>query len=401
MLGKLDRHTDYSDPETVAKDRPRLEGNFSGIGVQIRKNNLKDKLEVVTPIMGSPAYQAKLYAGDIISTIIREVDNEGKPLPAPEVISTKGMSTEDAVGKILGKPGTKIKLLVEREGHDKPLEFNLIRGRVELETVLGHKRGKDDSWNYVIDPENKICYVRVTEFSRTTARDLGKIMKELTKNGGIKGFILDLRGNPGGLLPAAVGVADLFIDDGVIVTVKTRNADDPTKVDEQSWVGHSDGSYTHFPMVCLVNGYSASGSEIVAAALQDYGRAVIVGSRSYGKGTVQTILPFLPTGGALKLTTATFWRPSGRNLNKASTKGRPEDEWGVLPNKGFVLDLPTKELNDLFDFHRDQEIIHRPDRRNGDPSKAEFRDRQLDLALQYLRGQIRTAAQPGNGKKAG
>jgi carboxyl-terminal processing protease len=388
MLGKLDKHTDYSDKEAVDKDNSVIYGHFMGIGVQIRKNVNKDMLQVVTPIMGSPAYQAKMYAGDIITTIIREVDDEGKALAQPEVIPTKGLSTEDAVKKIKGLPGTRVKLVVEREGAAKPLTFSLIRGKVEVETVLGHKRNDDDSWNYVIDPENKICYVRLTQFARNSARDLEKVMRKLSK-AGIKGFILDMRFNPGGLLDCAVKISDLFIDDGVIVTIRPRNGP------ETSYVGHSDGSYTTFPMVCLVNGYSASASEIVAACLQDHGRAVVVGSRTYGKGSVQTILPFAETGGELKLTTATYWRPSNKNINKASTRGRPEDEWGVMPDPGYKLDLPYKELNDLQDHQRDAEIIQRPDRRNQPAAKDArpgFRDRQLDLALRYLRDQIRTAS---------
>jgi carboxyl-terminal processing protease len=150
-------------------------------------------------------------------------------------------------------------------------------------------------------------------------------------------------------------------------------------------------------MVCLVNGYSASASEIVAACLQDHGRAIVMGTRSYGKGSVQTIHSF--DTGILKLTTATYWRPSGRNINKPSTPGKDEDEWGVTPNPGYVLKLPTKELNELQDFQRDREIIHKSDRRSKNPPN-EFRDRQLDMALEYLRAQISTAARE-NGKKEG
>lgn len=395
MLGKLDKHTDYIDPETVQRFNTDVRGEFTGIGVQIRKNNTKDMLQVVTPIKGSPAYKAKIYANDIITTIIREVDSEGKPLAQPEVLSTKGMTTEEAVKKILGKAGTKVKLLVEREGQDKPLEFTLIRGKVEVETVLGAKRNEDDSWNYVIDPENKICYVRLTQFSTNTYRDLESVMRKLSK-AGIKGFILDLRFNPGGLLDSAVKISDLFIDDGLIVTIRPRNGP------ETSYMGKSDGSYVAFPMVCLINGGSASASEIVSACLQDHGRAIIVGSRSYGKGSVQTIHPFDtggPIPGQLKLTTATFWRPSNRNLNRASTSGKEEDEWGVTPNEGFLLKLNAKELNDLQDFLREREIIHAPGHQGSESANA-FRDRQLEMALEYLRGQIKTAKANGS-KKAG
>ncbi len=397
MMGKLDRHTDYIDPETVRRMEIDTTAEFTGIGVLIRTNETKNMLQVVSPIRNSPAYKAKIYTGDIITHIVREVDANGKPLPKPEKLSTKGMSTEDAVKNILGKEGTKVKLLVEREGVDHPLEFNLLRGHVEVETVLGAKRkAADDSWDFVIDPENRICYVRLTQFSTHTARDLRKAMERLAKEGGIKGFILDLRFNPGGLLDSAVRIADLFIDDGLIVTIKPRVGT------ETSYVGTSRGSYTTFPMVCLVNGYSASGSEIVAAALQDHDRAIIMGTRSYGKGSVQTIIPFPETGGKLKITTATYWRPNGKNINKASTKGRDEDEWGVMPDKGYEIKLPTKELYDLQEFQRDSEVIPRPDRSLAEePERANFRDRQLERALEYLRGQMRQTAAKGVAKKAG
>ncbi|HWY87759.1 MAG TPA: S41 family peptidase, partial [Gemmataceae bacterium] len=391
MLAKLDKHTDYIDPDTVRQVDNDIRGHFSGIGVQIRKNNTKDVLQVVTPIRGSPAYKAKIYANDLITTIIREVDGDGKRLETPETIPTKGMTTEDAVKKILGKEGTKVKLVVEREGAKEPLTFNLIRGKVEVESVMGAKRNADDSWNYVVDPENKICYVRLYQFSHNTHRDLKLVMEKLAK-AGIKGFILDLRFNPGGLLDSAVKISDLFIDDGLIVTIRPRSGP------ETSYMGKSEGSYTAFPMVCLVNGGSASASEIVSACLQDHGRAIVVGSRSYGKGSVQTIHPF-ETGGRLKLTTATFWRPSDRNLNRASTSGKEEDEWGVTPDAGFVLKLSKKEDNDLQEHLREQEIIHRP---GYSPTETQnhFRDRQLDMALDYLRAQIKTA-RAGSGKKSG
>jgi C-terminal peptidase prc len=396
MMGKLDRHTDYIDPETVRRLETDTTGEFTGIGVLIRANESKNMLQVVTPIRGSPAYKAKIYAGDIITHIVKEVDANGKPLPKVEKLSTKGMTTEDAVKNILGKEGTKVKLIVEREGVERPLEFNLLRGHVEVETVLGSKRkAEDDSWDFVIDPDNRICYVRLTQFSTHTARDLRKAMEKLAKEGGIKGFILDLRFNPGGLLDSAVRITDLFIDDGMIVTIKPRVGT------ETSYVGTSRGSYTTFPMVCLVNGFSASGSEIVAAALQDHDRAIIMGTRSYGKGSVQTIIPFPETGGKLKITTATFWRPNGRNLNKASTKGKDEDEWGVSPDKGYEVKLPTKELYDLQEYLKDSEIIARPGQSlENEPERLNFRDRQLERALQFLRGQVQTAGK-GLAKKAG
>jgi carboxyl-terminal processing protease len=399
ILHNLDKHTGYIDPETVESFTKEVKGNFEGIGVQIRRNIAKDMLQVVTPIMGSPAYKAGMRANDIITTIIREVDNEGNELPEKEVISTKGMTTEQAVKKIVGQAGTKVKLLVEREGSKVPIEFDLIRGTIEVESVLGDKRNPDDSWNYVIDPENRICYVRLSQFSDNTARDLERLMKKLSK-AGIKGFILDLRFNPGGLLKSAISICDLFIEDGLIVSIRERNKP------ETSYVGKANGGYTAFPMVCLINGHSASASEIVSACLQDHNRAVVVGSRSYGKGSVQTMVPFIDTApfspngktpGIIKLTTATYWRPNGKNINKASTKGLDTDEWGVTPNSGFTVELSGKELDDLESHLRESEIIRGPDHKP-DASKSEFHDRQLDMAIEYLRNQIKTAAKTGAGK---
>ncbi len=381
MFVKLDPHTGYIPPEIVRRFRDDTAGSFRGIGVQIRKNDVRDELQVITPIYGSPAHKAGLKANDIITTIVSEVDPQtGTPYDTPQITPTKGLSTEDAVKKIQGKAGTKIKIIVERDGAEKPIEFTLIRATIEVESVMGHKRDKKDAWNYVIDPANKICYVRLTQFSENSYAELEKVMRKLSKEG-IKGFILDLRFNPGGLLESSIKMADLFIDDGLIVTVRHRDGS------ETSYVGRSDGSFTTFPMVCLINSGSASASEIVSAALQDHGRAIIMGSRSFGKGSVQHIHGF-DNKSIIKLTSSTFWRPSNRNLNKSSTKGGEKDEWGVSPDKGFEIKLSRKEDDDLYDHLREAELI----RAGPQESKTEFRDRQLDMAVDYLRGQIQTAS---------
>lgn len=385
MTRHLDPYTTYIDPEQLAKFRQDTQGFFTGIGIQIRKDSLRDMLMVVSPIKGSPAYKAGIKAGDTIVKIIREVDSSGAPLDPPEVIDARGLDLSDAVKKILGKPGTPVKLEVSRkeaDGSEKNLNFEIRRGHVEIETVIGTHRSADDSWSWYIDPANKIAYVRLTSFARNTARDLDRALIQMQRQG-IKGFILDLRFNPGGLLTSATEISDRFIDDGTIVTIRPRVGKETT------YSGQTEGSLLDFPMVCLVNGGSASGSEIVSACLQDHHRAIIMGERSYGKGSVQNIVPF--ENGELKLTTASFWRPSGANLNRASTKGRPEDVWGVTPDKGFLLKLSPTERFQLEEYLHNQEIIPR----RGLPAKtdkAPFDDRQLDMALNYLRGQIKTVA---------
>jgi len=390
MMSHLDPYTSYMDPETVRRSKSQIEGNFTGIGIQIRKDPARDMLLVVTPIKDSPAYKAGIKAGDVITEIRREVDSQGEPLNPPEVLPTKGLPIDEAVKKILGQADTQVKLKVEREGVDKPLEFEITRGTVNIESVLGVRRTDDDGWDYWIDPQSKIGYIRLLEFARNSDRDMTRVVSKLQK-AGVKGLVLDLRFNPGGLLPAAVHISDLFIEDGTIVTIRPRVGR------EQTYYGRPEGSALDFPMVCLVNGQSASGSEIVAACLQDHHRAVIMGERSYGKGSVQNIQPF--DKAQLRLTVASFWRPSGKNLNKSSTAGRKEDTWGVTPDKGFVLDLSAKERDLLYDHLRDNEIIpNREAKPKEKEKKADFRDRQLEMAVEYLRGQIKTAAQAPSSK---
>jgi C-terminal peptidase prc len=383
MLAQLDPYTTYYDPEAVEKFKIDVQGNFTGIGIQIRKDNVTDMLLVVTPIKNSPAYKAGIQAGDIVTKIVREVDSEGNALPQPEELSTKGLPLSDAVKKILGKKGTKVKLMIQREGEEKPLEFEITRGQIEVETVLGIKRDGQDDWDFMLDKKNKIGYIRLTQFSKNSYRDLRNVMEKLTRQG-VKGFVLDLRFNPGGLLDSAVKITDLYISDGLIVSIRPR-VGRPAK-----FHGQTEGSLMDFPMVCLVNGYSASGSEIVSAALQDHNRAWIIGERSYGKGSVQNIQPF--EGGEIKMTTASFWRPSGKNLNKSSTGGKDEDEWGVIPDQ--EIKLSRKEREDLADAQRDAEIIIRKGAKvsKEKENKSEFQDKQLDSALDYLRNQIKLGA---------
>ncbi len=383
MTSHLDPHTTYIDPETINRFRTETTGNFTGIGITINATNTKGYLQVISPIKGSPAYKAGIKAGDFITDIIREVDSEGHALPKPEVTSTKGMSTADAAGLITGKPGTKVKVRVEREGHSGSLEFEVKRDIVDVETVAGAKRDAKDDWDFYVDPKDKIAYIRIASFARHTARDVAAAMKKLSETG-IHGLILDVRENPGGLLTSAVDISDMFVDDGLIVTIRPREGR------EASYTGEHEGSYLGFPMVCLVDSNSASGSEIVAACLQDHKRAIVMGERSYGKGSVQTIMPF--EGGEMKVTTASFWRPNGKNLNKLSTKGQESDEWGVTPNKGFVMKLSYRERRNLYEHFHDSEIIPRHDAPATDKPKEkeaeEFKDRQLGMALDYLKNQI-------------
>jgi carboxyl-terminal processing protease len=321
------------------------------------------------------------------------MDSTGRRLAngQTETISTRGMKTEDAIKRILGLPNTKIVVKVEREGEKEPLTIDILRNQVNVETVLGVKRMDDDSWDFMLDPKSKIGYVRLTQFTDKSSADMEAAVKKLTEQG-VEGVVLDLRFNPGGLLDSAVEISDLFIDDGLVVSIRPRAGR------EKFIGGQHEGSYLKFPMVCLVNGSSASGSEIVAACLQDHGRAKIIGERSFGKGSVQTIHQFRPARAEIKMTTATFWRPNGKNLNKPSTSGSLDEDWGVRPDEGFELKLDRKENTDLFEHMRDNEII--PNRSLPPKEKVVFKDRQLEVGIDYLKSQMaKTAGAPT--KKAG
>ena len=382
MLSHLDPYTTYIDPESKRRFVEEIDGRFTGIGIQIQRDATTDMLLVKTPLRNSPAYKAGLEAGDIITTIVRETDSKGDPLTdeKEKVLSTKGMQLNDAVKRIIGMPGTKVKVKVKREGVDGEKEFEITRASITTECVMGYKRTADDDWDYMIDPTSKIAYVRLSVFQKNSEADLRRAVRGLIEKEGAKGLVFDLRFDPGGFLTSAVRITDMFIDDGKIVTIRYR------KMEEEVHRGtrKRDHSMQDFPMVCLVNGGSASASEIVSAALQDHHRAYIVGERSYGKGSVQNIEPF--DDGDLKMTVATFWRPSGKNLYKAATQGRDEDEWGVTPDK--VVKLTTQERADLQDHLREAEIIQPKGRKLPKESK-DFKDRQLDAALEYLRAQIK------------
>ncbi len=388
MLGTLkDPHSVYYDFDTIKKEDSRLRGNFSGVGIQIRADIAKDAILVVSPIKNSPAYKAGIQAGDYIVGIKRDSDPEGKPLKAdaPKEFTTKGMKIDQALEIILGKAGVPITLVVERDGVAK--DCVIERGRVSVETVLGVSRNEKDDWSFYLDPTEQIAYLHLTQFAPQSAGEIAAVMEKLSATG-IKGFVLDLRNNPGGTLQGALDISSLFIEGGKVVTIREREGAGESLTSRQARV-KGVGLYTKFPMAVLVNGGSASASEIVSACLQDYNRAVIVGDRSYGKGSVQQVMPFNLTKGQIKLTTARYFPPSDKNIDKYSTPGKPEDEWGVKPDKNYEVKVPKEEALAFAEYFRDRELIPK---KVGEPApKKEYKDKQLDKAVEYVRDQIKLA----------
>jgi carboxyl-terminal processing protease len=353
MMARLDPYSSFIAPEEVDDFERIVEQKFGGIGIQVNIDPETERLTVVSPLPGTPAYKAGVRAGDVIEEI------EGQ--------STKGFSIEDAVKLMKGEAGSKVRVGVRHAGDSDVETLHIERAIIELDTVMGDRyRGED--WDFMLDREHKIGYIRLTHFSRRTADEVVAAIEQL-KQDGMRGLVLDLRFNPGGLLSQAVQVADLFIDTGRIVSTKGRNTP------ERVWEATRGGAYTEFPMAVLVNRYSASASEIVSACLQDHKRAIVVGERTWGKGSVQNVIDLEGGKSALKLTTASYHRPSGKNIHRFPD-AKESDEWGVMPDDGYLVKLSPRELGEYLEYRRDRDIL-----REGGPGDSGFEDKQLAKAL--------------------
>jgi carboxyl-terminal processing protease len=351
MLQNLDPHSQFINQSEWRSFRKQIEGRYGGIGITVEVDADTERLRVIAPMVGTPAYNAGVLAGDTIL----EIDGQ----------STEGMSPDRAVEVLTGRVGTAVKLTVKHEGVNAPETLSMNRAIIDVPSVLGDSRKPDDTWDFMLDKDRKIGYVRISSFIQNTTEELKAALGEL-KEQGMKALILDLRDNPGGLLSAAVEVSDLFIDEGKIVSTKGRNT--PTKVYE----AQKDGQYTDFPMVVLVNGNSASAAEIVSSCLQDHRRAKVVGTRSFGKGSVQNIIELEDGNSVLKLTVAGYERPSGKKIHRF--KGdKPTDEWGVKPDKGLEVPLSNRQLFAQLQARRARDLIsnRRPHPRPDEVPKAE------------------------------
>ena len=372
VMEKLDPYSSYIGPNDIEQLRATVESEFGGIGIQITLDG--GELKILSPIYGTPAYKAGLLAGDKI------VEINGK--------STDNLSLDEATGRLKGKEGTKLTLSVIHPGSDKKEQVTVTRKLIHVETVLGDNRKPDGRWDFVFDPKGQIGYIRLTAFSRDTSGELQRALEEL-QSAGMRGLILDLRFNPGGLLNAAIEVSDLFISEGNIVSTKGRGAA------ERSWDAHKAGTFEGFPMAVLVNRYSASASEIVAACLQDHKRAIIMGERTWGKGSVQSVIELEEGKSALKLTTAAYFRPSGKKIHRVPD-AKDQDEWGVLPDKGFELKLKENERNEIMRDRQERVILRTgnadktiADNNNLSAKKEKpFIDRQLQMAVKYLTAEL-------------
>lgn len=366
MLTSLDPHSSYMNADAAKDMRVQTKGEFGGLGIEVTMEN--ELVKVITPIDDTPAAKAGVLAGDFIS----KIDGE----------EVRGMTLNDAVDKMRGLVNTSIKLTILREGADKPIDLEIVRDIIKVKAV-----------KFRVD--NDVGYMKITSFTEKTFDDLQNaietIKNEIPKDK-LKGYVLDLRLNPGGLLDQAVSVSDAFLERGEIVSTRGRDPKDITRFDARAG-DMVDGK----PMVVLVNGGSASASEIVAGALQDHRRATVVGSQSFGKGSVQTIIP-LAENGALRLTTALYYTPSGKSIQgKGITPDIKVDQ--PLPDELKGRDV-TRGESDLKGHIKG---VEESDEGSGSvayvPPEAKD-DIQLNYALDLLRGAKTDPAFPPNPEKA-
>ena len=352
MLEQLDEHSAYISPATLPGFQQLIDQEFTGVGMEVAIEPKTKRLLVVSPLIGSPAYEAGIRAGDQIVSI------NGRP--------TAEMTLKESIEQMRGKVGETVVLAVLHEGQREPVDLTIVRAVIHTDTVRGDTRNADGSWNFFLAGHDRIGYLRITSFGKDTSHNVAVALGALTEQR-LGGLIIDLRDDPGGLLEEAWKVCDLFINNdkykGVIVTVRG-----PDKKIKKVYEATAKSSLPRFPVAVIINQDSASASEIVAACLQDHERAVIVGQRSYGKGTVQEMIELgkSPAGdelGAIKLTTASYWRPSGRNIHhphdakntkggsvgregrdsKEGKAGEENDDWGVTPDKGYQVVLEEAE----------------------------------------------------------
>lgn len=362
-----DPYAAYFTAAELQKLERDLQGSLTGIGIQIR--GVDGKIVVLTPLPNSPGLQAGIQPGDVILEI------DGK--------SSKDMSVQEAVRLIIGRAGTAVNLKV-RHSDGKEIDLAITRRQIQLPTVSGFRRGGDDRWEYMLDAADKIGYLRILQFGTGTLVEVQEIIKNL-KEAGIKGLIVDLRNCPGGMLQSAYEIAKVFISEGTIVTTRsTNNSEHTYKADGKSLLGD-------LPLVILVNEQTASAAEILAGAVKDNHRATLLGTRTYGKGSIQEIMKLDADGSAIKLTTAHYFLPSGRTIQK-----RPgNQDWGVDPTDGYYIPLDAKQAEALQKSMQNREIVGRPktetkkaDALTPESIGKDYADPQLAAALTSMKARL-------------
>lgn len=359
MVRGLDPYSSFIPRRDYDRFKQGIEQEFVGIGISVSGPPARKQLTVITPIYGTPAYRAGIRAGDIIVGI------EGH--------STDGMSLDEAIRLIKGPEGSHVRIAIRRPGEEQPIELQVERARIQTKSVLGDTRAAEGRWKYYLADHPRIGYIRITVFGERTSEELKSALQY--DEHPIDAVILDVRGNAGGLLQAAIETCDMFLHRGDIVRIKHR---DPRN-DQIYRATPGTVIDSKIPVVVLIDKLSASASEIVAACLKDHKRAILVGQRTYGKGTVQKVFELESARSALKLTTAIYVRPNGHNIHRAKN-ATEEDEWGVRPSPGGEVKLTDEQYGKLYQARMQRDVLE------GDipPEALEFVDPQLQRALELL-----------------
>jgi carboxyl-terminal processing protease len=366
MLAGLDPHSSYMNPHSLRDMQVQTRGEFGGLGIEV---TMEDGLiKVVAPIDDTPAAKAGVMANDIIT----HLDDS----------AAQGLTLNQAVDKMRGPVNTKIKLTIVRKGSDKPIEVSIVRDIIRVKSVRSHPEGAD------------VGYIRVTQFNAQTTDALKQAINDLNSKLGadkIRGYILDLRNNPGGLLDQAISVSETFLEKGEIVSTRGRKSEET-----QRFNARHGAMIKGKPLIVLINGGSASASEIVAGALQDQKRATLIGTRSFGKGSVQTIIPLGAGNGALRLTTARYYTPSGHSIQAT----------GITPDIEVLQDVPdnmkaqtdTKGEASLRGHLKAEGAEQTGSQSYVPPNESD--DKAIEMALDLLRGAATNAAFPPKPKAA-
>jgi carboxyl-terminal processing protease len=369
MLNGLDPHSSYMDMKSLRDMQVQTRGEFGGLGIEV---TMEDGLvKVIAPIDDTPAAKAGIRANDIIT----HIDDS----------AVKGMTLDQAVEKMRGLVNTKIKLRIMRKGADKPMELAITRAIIRVRSVRSRIEGGD------------VAYIRITQFNEQTTEGLKKALSDIAAQippDQLRGYVIDLRNNPGGLLDQAISVADMFLDRGEIVSTRGRDPEETQRFNARPGDKHLTAGK---PLIVLINGGSASASEIVAGALQDHKRATVVGTRSFGKGSVQTIIPLGAGNGALRLTTARYYTPAGRSIQAK----------GIVPDIESLQEVPEEVKAGSAEL-RGESSLRGHLKADGEeqsgsqsyvPPEAKD-DTALNLALDLMRGVQANPAFPPNAKAA-
>lgn len=396
-----DPYTIYVPPaDTVDFDKD-LTGEYSGIGASVQIST-DGYLQIVSPLEDSPAFRMGIMAEDKV------IEIEGK--------STLGLSVDQCIDLLMGKEGTKVSIVLDRKGSKIPMD--VTRQKIKTRSVKGVHRDEADrtKWKYLVDEKRGIAYIRLTQFTPGCTREFAEaLLAAGAAEGKVRGVVIDLRWNPGGLLTEAISIADLFLDEGTIVSTRGR------KYPERIEKARKEGTLPNFPVAVLINGNSASASEILAGAITENNRGIAVGTRTFGKGSVQGVRPIVvkdPEGNEkvaeLKVTEQGYYLPSGRSI----TRKNDATEWGVDPSKGYFVDMTDEELIAMLKVRREMEIIHAskpseapaaepdaagatvPNWSDPDSTLQFFKDAQLTAAVRAMQAKLDTGAWKQTGGEA-